>query len=222
MDAVVNISKINLKNLVNLSSLVYRLKHGGGYKRQAITKAVGANNNKKLNIIDATCGLGTDAIILAYFNCQVYAIERNPKVYQLLIKRMMQAREDLSLQDSISNIKLFLGNCIEVIPKIIVQYEFIPDVIYLDPMFNQPKKSAPNKFIQILQNILSNKDSNNNGTDSKDGKDNNDNLLKSILNFPYKKRIVVKRSRLAPYLDNLPPTFSLIGKANRFDIYVKH
>ena len=34
-------------------------------------------------------------------------------------------------------------------------------------------------------------------------------------------RVVVKRPRLAPDLANQKPTYSLTGKANRFDIYVK-
>jgi 16S rRNA (guanine1516-N2)-methyltransferase len=33
-------------------------------------------------------------------------------------------------------------------------------------------------------------------------------------------RVVVKRPRLAPYLDNHQPAYQLIGKANRFDIHV--
>ena len=170
MDAVVNLDCIDQKNL---SSLIYRLTHGGGHKKQAITKAVGTSNKKKLQVIDATCGFGTDSIVLAYFNCQVYAIERHPKIAKLLTNRLKQAKKHPLLAASIDNIQLFNGNCIELIPKIIQQYQFVPDVIYLDPMFNQKTNAAPNKFIQTLQYIITNEpipeDNNNTNSSSLSG-----------------------------------------------------
>lgn len=215
MDVVVNLDCIDQKNL---SSLIYRLTKGGGHKNQAITKAVGTSNKKKLQVIDATCGFGTDSIVLAYFNCQVYAIERHPKIATLLTKRLEQAKKHPLLATSIANIQLFTGNCIEVIPKLIKEYQFIPDVIYLDPMFNQKTSAAPNKFIQILQYIITNEPISTENHNINNFNANN--LLTSILNLPI-KRIVVKRPRFAPYLENFPANFSLIGKSNRFDVYLK-
>lgn len=221
---------INLKfnDSKNLSSLIYRLKYGGGHKKQAITKAVGTSNKKKLQIIDATCGLGTDTIILAYFNCYVYAIERHPQVFTLLTKRLMQISKHPLFKAITSNIELFTGNCIEIIPQIIKKYNFVPDVIYLDPMFNQTTKSAPNKLIQTLRMIIDNvhlpldhnKFTNDFDNNMNDFNFDDNNLLKNVLDFPVKNRVVVKRAKLAPYLGNLPPNFSLTGKANRFDIYL--
>ena len=88
----------------------------------------------------------------------------------------------------------------------------MPDVIYLDPMFNQKTNAAPNKFIQTLQYIITNEP-------IPEDNNNTNNLLTSIFNLPA-KRIVVKRPRLAPYLENLSANFSLIGKSNRFDVYL--
>jgi 16S rRNA (guanine1516-N2)-methyltransferase len=201
------------KNAFDLAipSLVYRLKYGRG--GEAIAKAIKLKNHQKLTkVIDATAGFGTDSFILANLNCQVYAIERNHKIFSLLQSKILKAKEHDFLAKISKNITLIHGDARDVIPEIIKQYDFTPDVIYLDPMFPIKKKTAANnKQIQLLKSII--KESSILIQDDKD-------LLKNCLNFA-KHRVVVKRPRVSSYLEDIKPSFSLIGKANRFDVYVK-
>lgn len=196
------------------SSLIYRLKHGGGHKKQAIARAVGTSSKHRLQVIDATCGFGTDAMVLAYLNCKVYAIEKNPTVAKLTQDRFLKYKDNNFLSQIIKNITLFTGDSLQIIPEIIQKNNCLPDVIYLDPMFHKKTTAAPNKLMQILQSIIFDEQQNN----PKDNLDDQ-NLLQFSLNYSV-KRIVVKRSRIAPYLENIKPDFSLSGKANRFDVYL--
>ena len=194
---------------MNEDELIYRLKYGGGSK-QPIAKAIKVSNKVHLKVIDATAGLGTDSIVLASLNCQIYAIEKNLTVAELLQKRLDKAKNNDFLAPIVKNITLIIGDSRIIIPDIIKTKQYIPDVIYLDPMFPPKKKtSAPNKQIQILQAIIANSETN---TETND-------LLKICLNYA-KQRIVVKRPRLAANLENIKPHFSLIGRSNRFDVYL--
>lgn len=200
-----NTNDINFSDFAN-PSLIHRIKYGGG-GRQAIAKAIHSKNKKNLNIIDATAGLGTDTLVLASLNCQVYAIERNIKIADLLKKRLLAAKHHVFLASFIKNITIITGDSRSIIPKIIQHNQFIPDVIYLDPMFPTKKKTAaPNKQIQLLQSIIHEEPC-------------EEELLTICLNYN-RSRIVVKRPRISAYLKNIKPNFSLIGKANRFDIYL--
>lgn len=200
-----NINEINFNNFAN-PSLIHRIKYGGGGK-QAIAKAVGIKHNKSLKIIDATAGLGTDTFVLASLNCRVYAIERNIIIYNLLKKRLETALTNNLLANFANNITIHFGSSMGIIADIIKKNIFIPDVIYLDPMFPTNKKTAaPNKQIQLLKNITAEQP-------------DQPNLLVSCLKYNH-VRIAVKRPKNAAYLEHIQPNFSLLGKANRFDIYL--
>ena len=189
----------------DLAAIIYRLKYGGSHKKQSIARAVGTSNNNMLKVIDATCGFGTDSLVLAYLNCQVFAIEKNQAIANFFSNRIAAAKQNSFLAPIANNIKLLIGDCLELIPTIIEKYDFFPDVIYLDPMFNHKTSAAPNKFIQVLKKILIDYD--------------NKNLLNNILKFKA-RRVVVKRPRISAHLDNIKPNFIINGKANRFDVYI--
>ncbi len=201
------------------SSLIYRLKQGGGHKKQAIARAVGTSHNNVLQVIDATCGFGTDAIVLAHLNCKVYAIEKNLTVAKLVKDRLLTAKNNDFLAPIIKNITLFTGNSLQIIPDIVKKHNCLPDVIYLDPMFNRKTYAAPKKLMQILQFIISNEQQQQHHHQNQHDNLEDQNLLKFSLQYAA-KRVVVKRSRIAPYLENIKPNFSLTGKANRFDVYL--
>ncbi len=211
-----NLDKLNLNytDYLNFAtpSLIYRLKHGGGGK-QAIAKAIKVSRKEPVKVIDATVGFGTDALILASLNCQIYAIEKNPIIAKLLQNRLTNAQNNPFLAPLVKNITLIIGDSRTIIPELVEKNQYIPDVIYLDPMFPTKKKTAASsKQIQLLQTIIAN-------SNLSETTCNNLNLLKTCLNYA-KKRIVVKRPRISEHLDNIKPNFSLIGKANRFDIYL--
>jgi 16S rRNA (guanine1516-N2)-methyltransferase len=81
-----------------------------------------------------------------------------------------------------------------------------PDVIYIDPMYPERKKSAlVKKDMQILQRLH--------------GKDvNASELLENALLFA-KKRVVVKRPINAETLSSRIPNTCIKSKKTRYDIY---
>jgi 16S rRNA (guanine1516-N2)-methyltransferase len=81
-----------------------------------------------------------------------------------------------------------------------------PDIVYIDPMFPERKKSAKvKKEMQAFHSIVGSDD------DSAD-------LLSLALDHA-KYRVVVKRSVSAEALGNLTPSYSLTGRSTRFDVF---
>lgn len=176
------------------SQLQYRRAKGGS---ELLTKAVGLNKNKNLNIIDATAGLGRDAFIMACHGGKITMLEKNPLVAILLEDALNK------LMDERLKLKLIKSDSIEYLKGLIA----LPDVIYLDPMFPERQKSAlVKKEMQFLQQILI--------------EDQQPELLLAIALKKATKKVVVKRPNSAEFLGAIEPSYSLKSKANRFDIYV--
>ncbi len=179
----------------------HRRKYGGG-RGQQIAKAVGLKPGiKSLSVMDATAGLGGDSFVLASLGCSVTLFERNPIIACLLQDGMARA----SMSDD------------HGLRKIVSRMQFQPetayfadacDVVYLDPMFpTRSKTSLVKKQMQVFHDIV--------GFDEA-----GDDLLVSALHADA-KRVVVKRPRISPYLAGLKPTFQVVGKSSRFDVYAK-
>ena len=185
-------------------SVSYRRTKGGG-RRQMLAKAVGLKKGACPTVIDCTAGLGRDAFVLASLGCRVVMLERVTVVHALLNDGLLQARIH-----SCSELNEILDR-MELISSDAHNYLKLPelttDVIYLDPMFPERHKGAlVKKEMQILHNFI--------GMD-----DDSDALLDLALSVA-EQRVVVKRPRIAPYLSNSKPSYTLEGKSNRFDIYL--
>lgn len=186
------------------NKLNYRIKHGGSF-RQAIARAIGIKPNKTINVIDATAGLGQDAFIMASCGANITLIERNNTIYQLLNDGLKRGKKDPAISSIIKKIILYQGDSIDIIPKISKKMSI--DVIYLDPMFPEKSNTAlPKKELIALRNIVK-------------GDLDEDQLFDTALKNAL-FRVVVKRAKLSPYIKNMKPNHSYIGKANRFDVYL--
>ena len=182
-------------------ALAHRCQYGGG-KSQLIAKAIGLKNKKHLSVIDLTAGLGRDAYVLAHLGCSVTMVERSPIIAALLRDGLMRA--ELLGNLAVKKLQLINQDAIDFLEPVNSEK---PEVIYLDPMFTELDKSAlVKKEMRILRHIV--------GDDLDAGK-----LLDRALAFG-SKRVVVKRARLAPCLNNTKPSQQLIGKSTRFDIYL--
>lgn len=172
-------------------------------RKELLARAMGASPKDNPFIVDATAGLGRDSFILAALGFQVTMIERSDAVYSLLEDGLARGRQEADIAPIIERLVLIHADA----NLWLRDQPLKPDIIYLDPMFPERKKSASaKKEMVILQELL--------------GKDDNvQDLFHTALGCA-KKRVVVKRPRLAANIAEREPNFSLKGKSSRFDIYL--
>tara|TARA_R110002126_G_scaffold75469_13_gene188347 strand:+ start:927 stop:1679 length:753 start_codon:yes stop_codon:yes gene_type:complete len=179
----------------------YRRQHGGG-KSEAIAKAVGLHKKNNLHVLDATAGLGRDAFVLASLGATVTLVERNPAVAALLADGLRRAAADITLSDVAGRMQLVHGPALQILTN-----SAPADVVFLDPMFPAREKSAQvKKEMRAFHDVV--------GSDI-----DADSLLAPAIKLA-QKRVVVKRPAYAAFLAAQPPTMSVTGKNNRFDVYV--
>jgi len=204
---------IDLQNKMNLSvdfiggSLGHRKKYGGG-KGQTIAKAIGIKQGKAIpSVLDATAGLGKDSYVFACLGCPVTLLERSPIVAALLKDGIERASLNIEFSEIIRNgFELHNDDALTYIQAIDDKAK--PDVIYLDPMYPEKKKSASvKKNMQILQKLL--------GQDT-----DTDEILRVALQKAG-KRVVIKRPKGAEELQaEKKPTLSYESKGTRYDVYI--
>ncbi len=195
---------VSLNSEVDFLSEAFQRRVHPKAAKPLLVKAIEGRFNKPLTILDATVGLGQDAMTLCYRGHQVTGIEQNPYVYLLLkdgCYRFSQHTTNPLLLDSI-----IWADSLSWLSEQPNDY----DVIYLDPMFPERKKSAKvKKNMQLLQQLLGHQT-------------NIETLLAQALQRA-KKKVVLKRPIDAPILSI--PGYQPIhyrGKTNRFDVYPTH
>jgi 16S rRNA (guanine1516-N2)-methyltransferase len=176
-------------------------------KNESLAKAVGIKPKIKPHVLDATAGLGRDAFILASLCCKVTMLEKSPIIAALLQDGLTRAARDSALTETASRMQLIQTDNIKYMRQL--KPAQFPDVVYLDPMFPPRKKSAlVKKEMRILAKLL------------EDEPPVDEKKLLEAARACAKKRVVVKRPRLAKPLNNQPPNFSIKGRTCRFDVYL--
>jgi 16S rRNA (guanine1516-N2)-methyltransferase len=186
-------------------ALAHRQQFGGG-RGQAIAKAVGLKHGNTPNVLDITAGLARDAYILACLGCKITLVEQSAVLY-VLVEDGIQRGLASSTSDKVLKNFIDLVNADSVAYMQQIDREHRPDVIYIDPMYPERKKSAlVKKDMQILQRLL--------------GKDEDaEQLLKTALKCAG-KRVVVKRPIHANAVGNIKPETSISSKKTRYDVYL--
>ena len=182
--------------------ILHRLKYGRG-RGQNLAKAVGMKFNKNRTIIDATAGLGYDAFILASLGANVTLIERSEKIHQLLKEGISEAKlHGGEICKIIDRMDLLFGDSKNILPTI------LPEVIFIDTMYKDRKKSALVKNnMRLVREVV--------GSDP----DYID-LINVALNCA-SKRVVIKQPRYAePLKDIKTCSHQILGKTIRYDVYV--
>lgn len=180
--------------------LIYRCKTN---QRELLKRAMGSLNPLETLVVDATAGFGEDAFLLARKGYSVIMFERSTILAALLKDGLMRLHDSTEKLPPIS-LALRHGDARVCLPALAKERTI--DAIYLDPMFPDQKKTALSKAkMEILRGLV--------GPDE-DAVD----LLTVALKLA-KNRVIVKRPRLAPWLGNIQPAFSLKGSSNRFDVY---
>lgn len=171
--------------------------------QELLLKAIGLSSSP-LSVFDATAGTATETFLMAAFGCQVTAVERSPILAELVQDGLKRATQEETFLPILQNIHFSCGESrslwlsSKTIPR--------PEVIYLDPMFPERKKSAlVKKEMLLLRQLV--------------GEDQDASELFQVALTLAQKRVVVKRPNYAPPLSK-SPNFSYSGKHTRFDIYL--
>ena len=185
-------------------TMEYRLKHGGG-RTQALARAIGLKKGWQPSVIDATAGLGRDGFIMAHLGCHVHMLERSPILAVMLEDGLERAKQAAQTAEAASRIQFTRTDSKKFLLKL--KQQVWPDVVYLDPMFpERAKSSLVKKEMRILREIA--------------GDDMDAAELLNIALHCTRKRVVVKRPRLAPILGDAVPSHAITGKTSRFDVYL--
>lgn len=173
-------------------------------KNHIFRRALGVRD-EPLTVVDATAGFGQDAMLAVTLDCRVTALERSPVIATLLRDAVDRAREDDVLRIKMKQIRI---ECTDAVTWLGALSER-PDVVYLDPMFDKPKKSAKSpKEMQLLQELL-----------DPVAPGEEEALLAAAL-AATKGRVVVKRPLKARALQTAP-SHSFKGQSIRYDVYVR-
>lgn len=175
----------------------------GRLAHEMLSKATKTDSDiSGLKAIDATAGMGEDAFLIAANGYDVTLHEQNPVIALLLKDALRRARKQPILKDIASRMHVVEGDSVDILSSRLDPV----DLIYLDPMFPGRQKSGLiNKKLQLIQKMES-------------PCSTEDALFDSAIKASPSK-IVVKRPLKAPFLANRKPTYSLDGKAIRYDIY---
>lgn len=186
-------------------ALAHRQQFGGG-RGQAIAKAVGLKQGNTPSVLDITAGLARDAYILACLGCKITLVEQSPVLYSLIEDGIRRGLTEPASADVLKNF-MNLVNADSILYMDHIDKETRPDVIYIDPMYPERKKSAlVKKDMQILQHLL--------------GKDENPELLLKAAIKHAGKRVVIKRPIHAEAVGEIKPSTSISSKKTRYDVYI--
>ena len=175
---------------------------GDFVEHEMLVKAVKSDKEGR-KAIDATAGMGEDAFLLAAQGYEVTLYEQNPVIAALLKDAIRRAKKNMDLKDIAGRMKVIEGNSVEGMSKLLDPV----DVIYLDPMFPARQKSSLiNKKLQLIQKLE---------PPCSGEKDLFDAAIRANPD-----KIIVKRPLKSECLAGREPSYTLKGKAIRYDCYV--
>ena len=199
--------KLTLSDGVNsvcgdFTRLLPRIRRGN-LASEHLVRAVKLKGVDEPFVVDATAGLGEDSFLLAAAGCRVLLFEKDPVIAALLKDALERAKSDPETAPVAARMTLCEGDSVPALPTLDPR----PDVVLLDPMFPERKKSALVKKKFQLLHLLERPC------------ENERELLDAALSAR-PKRIVVKRPAKGPFLAGVKPSYSLSGSAVRFDCIV--
>ncbi|OYQ80552.1 hypothetical protein B9T19_04720 [Ignatzschineria sp. F8392] len=192
----------------------YRMQHLNK-AQEPLLRALGWKSNERKNVLDLTAGLGRDSALLFFAGFNVTMFERNP-VLQILLKVALQAvpmaqftqQWYLREQDAIDYLTHYSHQQAGVIQSEIVDEIEQIELIYLDPMYPERKKSAlVKKELRIIRELV--------------GDDPDSEALLDAALESGAERVVVKRPKGAPFVGEKRPNHSVESPNTRFDVYLR-
>lgn len=186
-----------------------------GNRSDLLARAIGykaknkENEAPSLRVLDATAGLCRDAFHMASLGCEVLALEENAMLFEVLSFHIGKLVADYKLSIKHYESKKFMREYLESASKPLQKF----DVVYLDPMFPEKKKTAKSGKESILLKLL-----------APISKSENEMELFKLARAVAARRVVVKRPLHAPSLSlgdkMIKPTAQFKGKSVRYDVYI--
>ena len=196
-------------------------------ERELLIKAVAVKGYKeRLKVLDATAGLGEDSFLLAASGCEVYMYEQDDVIATLLEDGINRAKKPddpdipTEIRDPALRLHFTRGDSINAMRDFWHGVETgsgaasedkaqgrLFDVIYLDPMFPERRKSAAvKKKFQLLQQL------------ERPEMRERELLEGAMLLKP--RKVVIKRPVKGPFLCGIKPEYSVKGNSVRYDIVI--
>jgi len=179
----------------------HRRQFGGG-AGQLIAKAVGVKSSIRPHVLDMTAGLGRDAFVLASLGCRVQMLEKSAVVSELLRAALEEAQgseiDEIAQRMSLTQVDALSWPAHNAGQTV--------DVVYLDPMYPERDKSAKvKKEMRAFHDLV--------------GPSEDDRALLAAALAVAQYRVVVKRPRKGQAIEGRTPSYQLVGKSCRYDIY---
>ena len=202
-DAGLALTDGKLSIMVDFRDMLPRLKQSTLQNEMQVKAARIKGQPMPQKIIDATAGFGEDSLILAAAGFEVELYEFDEIIAFLLQDGLDRAKEIPELTPIVARMNFKCADSIQAMKNL----DYLPDCVLLDPMFPSRSKSAMiKKKFQLLQKIES-----------------PCSMEEELLNAAISanpKRIIIKRPLKGPYLADRKPSYSLEGKAIRYDCFV--
>lgn len=171
--------------------------------RELLVRAARVRGAEEPTAIDCTAGLGEDSLLLAAAGFRVTLFERDETICVLLADAMERAANEPQLKDIVERMTLVGGDSIAGLAEL----GFAPDVVYLDPMFpGRTKSAAVKKKFQLLHHL------------EQPCEEENELVAAALAASP--RKVVIKRPAKGPQLAGIKPSYSISGKAVRYDVLV--
>lgn len=171
--------------------------------RELLVRAARVRGAEEPTAIDCTAGLGEDSLLLAAAGFRVTLFERDETICVLLADAMERAANEPQLKDTVERMTLVGGDSIAGLAEL----GFAPDVVYLDPMFpGRTKSAAVKKKFQLLHHL------------EQPCEEENELVAAALAASP--RKVVIKRPAKGPQLAGIKPSYSISGKAVRYDVLV--
>lgn len=178
--------------------------------RELLVRAARVRGCEHPRALDATAGMGEDSLLLAAAGFDVTLYEHDPVIAALLADALERAAAVPELAPVVARMTLVRGDSVAALRALAdgdAGAPDRPDVVLLDPMFPERRKSASvKKKAQLLQRL------------ERPAQDEAAMLDAAIKARP--RKVVIKRPLKGPFLAGAKPVYQIAGKAVRYDVLV--
>ena len=181
----------------------------GRLQQELLVKAAKIKGAQSPTAIDCTAGLGQDSFLLAAAGFTVRMFERDETIAALLEDGLTRAGNNPMISSVAKRMSLDHSDSLQYLESLAQSSEQAPDVIYLDPMFPARQKSAAVKKKFQLLHVL----------EKPCDEAEEDALIRAAFAAGSRK-VVIKRPVKGGHLAGIKPSYSITGKAVRYDVLV--